>query len=288
MLDTPTIGYCLEGALVLGGLVVLSRLGLGARRLRRQHASSGSAGAVPTTRRLPVRSLPAEDLGYFAAAVVLPVLLTLVCARLLPHYFSTLNSGQLTLALTFVQELGMIAVIVAYHVWLRTPDPLPAESVTPPLRPRLAALPTGLLTFLAALPLVYLVGGLWQGLLTLCGFPVAHQNIVEIFLGFDTPLTQALFTFVAAVLVPCNEELIFRAGLFRGLRDTIPRPWAIGISALVFAAAHQDVTSFLPLAVLGAVFAIAYERTGNIGTVIIAHALFNLNTLGALMLGVNA
>ena len=45
--------------------------------------------------------------------------------------------------------------------------------------------------------------------------------------------------------------------------------------------------SFIPLVTLAVVFALAYERTGNIGTTIVAHALFNLNAALLVLAGVD-
>ena len=38
---------------------------------------------------------------------------------------------------------------------------------------------------------------------------------------------------------------------------------------------------------LGVVFSIAYERTGHIATTMIAHSLFNLNTIMLVLVGLN-
>jgi hypothetical protein len=46
--------------------------------------------------------------------------------------------------------------------------------------------------------------------------------------------------------------------------------------------------SFLPLIALAAVFCLAYERTGMIGTVIVAHALFNLNSMLQFVTGIGS
>ena len=43
--------------------------------------------------------------------------------------------------------------------------------------------------------------------------------------------------------------------------------------------------SLLPLVALAVVFCLAYERTGMIGTTIVAHALFNLNTMLLVAMG---
>jgi hypothetical protein len=286
MLDKTTIGFCLEGLFVVAGLIVLIRLW---RSARHDPASS--------LRRLPPRNAFTADILFFLVAVVVSVLFGWLGATLGHRFFPNADFGQLTLSATFVMELGMISTIVIYWQsgWSATSGraaPIAFGTDFTPEPPQLAPLPaisTGIGTFLAAMPIVWAVTAAWTGLLTLCGYPVAHQTLVEVFLGFDTPLMKILFTIVAAVIVPFNEEIIFRGGLFRGLLPVMPRRWAIAISALVFAAMHNlDVTSFAPLAILGVIFALAYERTGNIRTVIIAHALFNLNTLVGLLLGINS
>ena len=43
----------------------------------------------------------------------------------------------------------------------------------------------------------------------------------------------------------------------------------------------------MPLFVLGVVFSLAYERTGRILVTVIAHGLFNLNTIIVLLSGIN-
>jgi hypothetical protein len=61
---------------------------------------------------------------------------------------------------------------------------------------------------------------------------------------------------------------------------------AFTVSAGLFAALHGNWVSSLPLFVLGLVFAAAYERTGRIAVPMLAHALFNLNTLLLVLCGV--
>jgi len=296
MIDNSTIGYSLEGCFVLIGLCIL--IVHFVRRRRRP--------AELPVYRLPQRTSAIPDVMFFFAALVIPMGLAFGSATLAAKYRWEWGSGRIQLGATYVQEFAMIAVILLYTKFWRPPDQIspaltedtaevggarPPGALAPTdLEPVqiLPALKTGLITFLAAMPLVFLVAAAWQGILTLCNIPPAHQTIVDMFLGFTTPGMIILFIIVAAVLVPLCEEMIFRGGLFRGLRTAIPRPYAIIISAVVFGAAHGDLTAFFPLVTLGVVFAIAYERTGNIGTVIVAHALFNLNTLVALLLGVNA
>jgi membrane protease YdiL (CAAX protease family) len=81
-------------------------------------------------------------------------------------------------------------------------------------------------------------------------------------------------------VAPLNEELLFRAGLYRFCRQRISRGWALAICGVLFGAVHANLAGFLPLALLGAGLALAYEATGDIRVTIVAHGLFNLiNTI---------
>jgi membrane protease YdiL (CAAX protease family) len=65
------------------------------------------------------------------------------------------------------------------------------------------------------------------------------------------------------------------------------------VPAALFGGAHlltspmENLPTLGPLIALGAIFSIAYERTGRIGTTIVAHALFNLNTVFLVLAGIN-
>jgi membrane protease YdiL (CAAX protease family) len=141
---------------------------------------------------------------------------------------------------------------------------------------------------LIALPLVYGAAGLWQALLTWAGLPLDQENSIDDFLAIHSPALRIAFVFIATIAAPVTEELIFRAGLFRFLRGRLPGWVAVLVSSLLFAGIHQSLASLAGLTMLAAVCALAYQRTGRIGTAIVAHALFNLTTVVVILLGVNA
>jgi hypothetical protein len=122
-----------------------------------------------------------------------------------------------------------------------------------------------------------------------CVFALSGRGIDKHLIVNAESRTAAIVMASFAILVaPITEELIFRAGLFRYLRTRIPRWAALLLPALLFASLHGNLAAFAPLAALGIVFALAYEHTGRIAVPIIAHALFNLNTLVLLLTGVTA
>jgi hypothetical protein len=150
----------------------------------------------------------------------------------------------------------------------------------------------GAATFLMCLPVMLVTAALWERLLQFAGLPVERQDLIAMFANAESPWLLVIMITLAVVIAPLTEEFVFRAGLFRFLRTRIPRWLAFVGPALFFACLHvnwstlQGLSSLAPLAVLAVLFSLAYERTGQIGTAIVAHALFNLNTLVLIFSGV--
>lgn len=140
---------------------------------------------------------------------------------------------------------------------------------------------------LAALPLLVVTSIGWTSLLEALGLPNTPQDVVTIFAKMHSPLVIAGMLLVACVLAPIYEELLFRAGLYRFCRQRLGRSWALVISGGSFGALHGNWAGFLPLALLGMGLALAYEATGSIRVAIIAHGLFNLNTMVVVLSGLS-
>ena len=178
---------------------------------------------------------------------------------------------------------GLLLGVGASALALRRPRP--AESAAEPAP---SALVAGGLTFLGCLPIVFLVAAAWNFVLERLGFPIERQDMLGIFSRAESPLLVALMVFLVVIVAPVVEELVFRAGLFRFLRLRVPRGVALVLPAVVFGSLHGNLVAVVPLATLGIIFSLAYERTGRIAVPIIAHALFNLNTVVLVLLGVTA
>lgn len=134
-------------------------------------------------------------------------------------------------------------------------------------------------TLLVAIPVLTLLSLGWLELLRRLGLPDQPQDLIAIFSRTQSPLIVAGMLIVACVLAPVAEELFFRAGLYRYTRQRLGRAPALIINAVCFGALHASWAGFLPLAVLGVIFCLAYEATGSIRVPILAHCLFNLNTI---------
>lgn len=140
-------------------------------------------------------------------------------------------------------------------------------------------------TVLVALPLVTLLSLGWTSLLRAAGLPAEPQDLIAIFAGTDSPLVIAGMLVVACGLAPLSEELLFRAGLYRYIRQRLGRAPALLVSGLCFGALHGNWAGFLPLAALGMILAVAYEASGSLRVAVIAHSLFNLNTVLVVLSG---
>jgi len=131
---------------------------------------------------------------------------------------------------------------------------------------------TGALLLVAAYPLIAVADAITQRFLRNGS---GRQNIVEMFSGSNTMQQRVLIIVLAVAVAPIAEELVFRFFLYGVLRRYLGRFAALLISALLFAAVHQHLPSFVPLLVLGSCFTIAYEWSGSILVPMAMHSLFN-------------
>lgn len=138
---------------------------------------------------------------------------------------------------------------------------------------------TGGILMLAAYPLIILADVITQRVLQSAP---QKQAIVELFTQSSTVQQRVLIIVLAVSLAPLAEEFIFRFFMYGVVRRYFGKVAAVLASALLFAAVHGHLPSFVPLFVLGSCFAIAYEWSGSILVPMMMHAIFNAITLTAL------
>jgi membrane protease YdiL (CAAX protease family) len=113
--------------------------------------------------------------------------------------------------------------------------------------------------------------------------PHPPQETVVAFKNYSKPSEIILFIVNAVVVVPFLEELFFRGFLYAFLKRFTSTWAAIVLSAGVFAFAHVNLGSVLPLWLLGIVLATAYEHTGSLLLPMGIHGCFNLVTAISLL-----
>jgi len=142
----------------------------------------------------------------------------------------------------------------------------------------------GLMTWMAAIPLVVVVfiiavkcfgsQGSSNPIIALVMQSARSSNILAIL----------IFYFTIGVLAPICEESLFRGFLYSSLRRKFSVLPSMLISAILFAGAHLDAGGFLPLFVLGAIFAFVFERTKSTLPSMVAHGLWNSGTFTLVLL----
>ncbi len=247
-----------------------------------------SPSAPKAERRLPEWQLPAIDFAcyvFFAIAGFLA--LNAITALVLKQVHLGVDATKVLGGA--VQDIGLLLGIYGFHRFYRRVALGPQAPA-----PIGAAFRSGAVTFFIAILVVDAASLAWGFLLTELGLPMVNQDLVDVAQNANSPWLKGSLMVIAVGIAPVTEELIFRGGLFRYFRTRIPRWLAIGLTSALFGALHMSwdsslvgLPSVVPLIVLATVFCLAYERTGTLGTVIVAHALFNLYTFVLVAVGLH-
>src|SRR5262245_47382909 len=142
------------------------------------------------------------------------------------------------------------------------------------------------------------IGGRWAPVLWvalgLIGLQLAGETVISAVLdalhlsshwadGLQENLIWGSWGFVAretadsVIWAPLGEEVAFRGVLYAGLRSSFGVAPAAAISSALFAVAHgYGVLGFVAVFWSGAIWALAYEKTGSLWPGIIAHGAGNL------------
>lgn len=267
----PRVLIALEIILLLAGCVLLWRKGLSPAARGAQAARAAAMPAWPVT-------VP-SFLLFLWLAVCGGLVLQSFTALALKNFTVDATTGMIIAGGAF--QIGMLLGVLGYKLFLERDATRPGRPL-----PALELLRHGGITVVIALPVLAAIGLLWQTVLHLSGIELEAQDLVGIFAETESMALLTFMILLATVVAPVTEELLFRGGLFRYARTRFPRWVALLVPSLLFASLHGNLASFAPLAALGVILSLAYERTGNIMVPIIAHGAFNLNTILLILAGV--
>ncbi len=106
-------------------------------------------------------------------------------------------------------------------------------------------------------------------------------------IGLFFLLKHKLFIFILiieiAIIAPVAEELFFRAFIYKLMKKRFSFFFAALFTSLIFAFIHRATLHILPLLVLSFTLCYIYEKTQNILTPIILHAIHNFLNLAFLI-----
>ena len=242
----------------------------------------------PDPARLP---RPAAGLGLSFAAIatfLVGQLTVVLAAQILlgmagppdPGASDPLVGGAALGALIIAaQSVGLLAVLALLR--LRS---VPLRAIVGHVRPLGRHLGIGVGLGLISVVLSVTIVGI---LVTLSGSEATPDQVLTRTIG-ESPLQLLLVVIAGVVLAPLAEELVFRGLLHRALRSRLRRVPATIISSGLFAIVHTEVAVSQPLglvglAAVGAVLALAYERTGSLVVPVAIHAVYNAVTVIAVV-----
>lgn len=228
------------------------------------------------------------ELGMAFAGLVLGYLVVGTVLRAIASDALMLGAASVMTAVAalFYGKVGPRWAEAVEEAGAADPDPNPPAPVPPRATTPGAVVGTIALGIVAALGGSMVLGLLFEWL----GLVVQEQarvlEIVEGAHGNGLGPEAIMLVVAALVLAPMTEEWLFRGLLFRRVATRSGRGLAYGISALAFAAIHDNPAGFVVYLWLGLVFAAVLERTGRLWAAMAVHVGNNAYVLVMLFAGV--
>lgn len=140
---------------------------------------------------------------------------------------------------------------------------------------------------------------LWYTFLSLLGIfamSFLYVFVMNSFFGIEAPASKVeqlvrsgnissnILLIVVTIVAPFSEEIFFRGYLYSAFKKAWGVNAGLFLSALLFALAHLEIYSFIPIFIIGWILAYIFEKTKSLFPVIFLHAVYNL-ILILIMLG---
>lgn len=138
------------------------------------------------------------------------------------------------------------------------------------------------LAFLAVMPFFWFYSTIYMFGLRWVGLDPTLQPVAVTITGQESLAIRVYLIFVAVILAPLFEELMFRGLLLPALAKRIGVGWSIMVVSALFGAIHLHLPSMFPLSLLAVAFSLAYLYSGNLLVPIVMHGLFNAFNLAVL------
>jgi membrane protease YdiL (CAAX protease family) len=186
------------------------------------------------------------------------------------------TDATFTVVATLIQSAAFIGTAVLFASFTRRPRPWHFGLRRTRLWPAVGWAALAMVTF-------YVLAAIYSVAVQ----PDAEQTVAE-----DLGSDEGTFGLIAAgfmivCVAPVAEEFFFRGFFYRALRSRWSALAAATIDGLVFGIIHFDFSGsdalliLPPLALLGFLFCVVYERTGSLYPVIAMHSINNAIAYGA-------
>jgi uncharacterized protein len=179
------------------------------------------------------------------------------------------DSATFTVLATLLQSAVFIATALAFASMTRRPRAWHFGLRRTQLWPAVLWAVAGMVSF-------YVFAATYTALL----HPDVEQTVAEDLGAGDGGFGLIAAGFMIICVAPLAEEFFFRGFFYRALRTRWPTLVAAGMNGLLFGAIHWDGSAnglliIPPLAALGFMFCLVFERTGSIFPTIALHSVNN-------------
>lgn len=142
----------------------------------------------------------------------------------------------------------------------------------------------GISGYIAVMPVIFIIGILIYTLLNILELRPPPQPIVGLFLMEKNVPLVLVSGVIASVFGPVIEEIFFRGVMYNAVKRKLGIFWGIFITSVLFSFLHTHaftyfLVGFIPIAILGAVLAYLYEKTGSLVPSITLHILNNVGSV---------
>jgi membrane protease YdiL (CAAX protease family) len=194
-----------------------------------------------------------------------------------PHITQS-NALETTLSIGVIYAVSNGCALLYAYIFAMRPNKIPFlegicfrlhSGTTGPIRMLLI----GALTCLPMMTIATISSGLSK----LCGLEGTSNPIygIEVQIAHTGDLKSIAIMYMQfLLLVPFIEEALIRGFLYSALRQRMNVLCSVLVSSIFFSALHLDISGFLLIFVIGAVFALVVERTKSIVPTIFAHGLW--------------
>jgi len=249
------VGACVNLALLMSGLLAPAKWG----------------GAIQAVYQ---RAWPTVEVGRFLLLLIFLHLLGLLVYGLIPGTdepgspFEVIGIFMQSIAF---QWAGLALIAASLHrrcLSLSRAFGLRARNI-------LKDVGKGMLYYLATIPFLIIAGVLWNLLLKYFDIATELQDIIWMVTDENGWGVRVYMVFMAIVLAPVFEEVLFRGIALPYLLRKIGTIPALLLVSVFFAAIHVHLPSAVPLFIIATAFGLAYLRTGSLTVPITMHMIFN-------------
>jgi membrane protease YdiL (CAAX protease family) len=227
----------------------------------------------PERPELPEGAGPRWPAWYAGVGFLVALIATLVVVGIVAAATGASTSDvnpTFTVVATFLQGVIFIGTALLFASFAGKPRPEQFGLRRTPFWPTVGWAALGLASF-------YIFAALYMGIVQ----PDAEQTVAQDLGADQGTLGLIAAGFMVICVAPVAEEFFFRGFFYRALRSRYSVLGAALIDGLLFGVIHWDFSTadglliIPPLAALGIMFCLVYERTGSLYPAIAIHALNN-------------